>query len=223
MNDPLFPALATGLSGKLADSEMRHLIANHAWETTELGPLATWPASLTVMVRTILASPIAMTLLVGPRGLLIYNDGYAAMCGQKHPACLGHSALDVWPEVVDFNRSIIEAGSRFETVSFEDQKMVLLRNGAPEDVWFDLDYSPVVDETGKVLAVLAIVGETTKRVQAEQALAASREQMELALSSSSIVGTWDWLVPENRVETDERFAALFGIDRASPTSRSSAS
>ncbi|WP_377290518.1 PAS domain-containing protein [Rhizobium sp. SG2393] len=216
MNDPLFPALTTPISGNLGNGEMRRLIANHPWETTELGPIASWPPTLAVTVRTILASSVPMTLLVGARGLLIYNEGYATICGRKHPACLGKSVFDVWPEVQDFNRSIIETIARFETVSFENQKLVLLRSGVPEDVWFDLDYSPVVDERGQVMAVLAIVGETTKRVQAEQALAASREQMELALSSSSIVGTWDWLIPENRVETDKRFAALFGIDDGDP-------
>ena len=39
-----------------------------------------------------------MALLVGPRGVLVYNDGYAAICDERHPSALGASVLDVWPE-----------------------------------------------------------------------------------------------------------------------------
>jgi signal transduction histidine kinase len=45
---------------------------------------------------------------------------------------------------------------------------VLVRNGAAEDVWMDLYYSPVVEDDGSPAGVISIVIETTERVIAER-------------------------------------------------------
>ena len=43
-------------------------------------------------------------------------------------------------------------------------------------------------------------------------LAASERRLQLALSSSRGIGTWDWDVALDQVVTDERFAHLYGVD-----------
>ncbi|MBL8591937.1 MAG: PAS domain-containing protein, partial [Devosia sp.] len=95
--------------------------------------------------------------------------------------------------------------------AFNSQPFVFTRNGAPENVWLNLDYSPVLDDDGSGLAVLAIVQETTMGVLAEQALEESREKLDLALSASGMVGVWDWNIVDNIVTADDRFAALYGV------------
>src|SRR5262249_53733441 len=68
------------------------------------------------------------------------------------------------------------------TLSYRDQLLVLDRQGKPEDVWLDLDYSPVPDEDGKPIGVIALVVEITPRVKAEHELRRSerrfREELE---------------------------------------------
>ncbi|RYE74382.1 MAG: PAS domain S-box protein, partial [Hyphomicrobiales bacterium] len=86
------------------------------------------------------------------------------------------------------------------------------RSGEPERVWFDLDYSPVFDDEGAISGALAVVVETTKAVEAEQALARNREKLSLALQASGVVGIWDWDVVADRVYADDRFASLYGVD-----------
>ena len=54
-------------------------------------------------------------------------------------------------------------------MSFRDKHFSLKRRGVPEDVWTNLDYSPVRDDTGKPAGVLAIVVDTTPWVHAERA------------------------------------------------------
>jgi PAS domain-containing protein len=44
----------------------------------------------------------------------------------------------------------------------------LFRSGKPEQVWMNLDYSPVIDQTGEPGGVIAIVVETTQRVLADR-------------------------------------------------------
>jgi PAS domain S-box-containing protein len=141
------------------------------WSSTELGPIDLWPQSLRTSVELMLASPVAMVLLWGQGGVMIYNDAYSGFAGGRHPRLLGSKVLEGWPEVADFNRSVMEAGLAGQTLSFRDQQLALERTGVPETVWMDLDYSPVRDETGRPAGVLAVVVETTERVRAQQRLA----------------------------------------------------
>ncbi|WP_428425923.1 sensor histidine kinase [Pararhizobium sp.] len=159
-----------------------------------------------------LASPIPMALLAGREGIMLYNDGYIAIAGGRHPDCFAASVLSAWPEVAEFNADIIGHVFSGESLSYEDQNFTFHRNGTAENVWLDLDYSPILDDDGSVVAVLALVVETTKRVVAEQELVQSREQLSLALGSSAVVGTWDWHVREDLVYSDEKFARLYGVD-----------
>jgi PAS domain S-box-containing protein len=63
-----------------------------------------------------------------------------------------------------------------ETLSYRDQELTLLRSGRPEQVWMNLDYSPVLDETGRPAGVIAIVIETSDRVLTERRAATERER-----------------------------------------------
>lgn len=217
-SSPPETADATPVSGKrwttvaASRGEIAALLESRDWNRTPLGARETWPASLASLVRTVLSSPVAMTLLLGPHGIMIYNAGYAVIAGGRHPACFGMSAIASWPEVADFNRTIIEGVLDGACFSYADMEMTLNRSGAPERVWFDLDYSPVFDDDGAVIGALAVVVETTKVVEAEQALLRNREKLSLALQASGVVGIWDWDVVADRVYADDRFASLYGVD-----------
>jgi PAS domain S-box-containing protein len=195
--------------------EMQALIDAFDWSETAVGPMQSWPETLKVTVRVMLASPVPMVMLMGERdGVMIYNDAYSIFAGKRHPRLLGSPVLEGWPEVADFNRAVMETGFRGETLSFRDQVLTLYRNDVPEMVWLDLNYSPVLDEDGAPLAVLAIVVETTTRVSAERALARSEERLSFTLAASGVVGAWDWDIEANIVTADERFADMYGVDRA---------
>lgn len=208
----LFSRSGGRIPAKLAASEMLRRFNGLNWATTSLGALEGWPDALKAACRMLLASPIPMALLAGRDGIMLYNDGYIAIAGGRHPDCFGASVLSAWPEVADFNADIIGRLFAGESLSFEDQEFTFHRNRMAENVWLDLDYSPILNDDGSTVAVLALVVETTKRVTAEQELAHSREQLSLALGSSAVVGTWDWHVPEDRVYSDEKFAQLYRVD-----------
>jgi PAS domain S-box-containing protein len=143
--------------------EMARRVAAHDW-TASLGPIATWSASLKTTVGLILHSLVPMVLLWGEDGVMIYNDAYSVFAGGRHPQLLGSKVREGWPEVAAFNDNVMKVGLGGGNLAYRDQELTLYRSGEPEQVWMNLDYSPVIDERGHPRGVIAIVIETTERV-----------------------------------------------------------
>jgi PAS domain S-box-containing protein len=157
---------------------MSGLMEKFDWAATSIGPMEIWPQSLRTTISIMLRSPIPMVLLWGPDGIMIYNDAYTIFAGKRHPRLLGSKVLEGWAEVADFNANVMRVGMAGGTLSYQDQELTLHRNNVPERVWMNLDYSPVIDETGKPGGVLAIVVETTERVLAERRIAAEKDRLQ---------------------------------------------
>ncbi len=154
----------------LAGSEASEIIATFDWGSTPLGPVSSWPASMKSALGLILRSPVPIVTLWGEDGIMIYNDAYSIFAGGRHPEIFGSKVREGWEEVADFNDNVMKVGLAGGTLAYRDQELTLYRNGEPEQVWMNLDYSPIPDETGKPVGVIAIVVETTRRVEAEQQL-----------------------------------------------------
>jgi PAS domain S-box-containing protein len=123
-----------------------------------------------------LQSPVPIVLLWGEDGVMIYNDAYSVFAGGRHPQLLGSKVREGWAEIADFNDNVMKVGLSGRALSYQDQELTLVRHGAPAPVWMNLDYSPVMDETGRPGGVIAIVVETTAKVRAEKALRDSEAQ-----------------------------------------------
>ncbi len=156
-----------------AEGQMPAMIAARDWGDS-LGPVANWPPSLKTIVGFLLRSPVPMVLLWGEDGIMIYNDAYSVFAGGRHPDLLGQKVRDGWPEVADFNDNVMRVGLAGGTLAYKNQELTLHRSGRPEQVWMNLDYSPVIDESGRPGGVIAIVVETTERVLADQRAAADQ-------------------------------------------------
>lgn len=191
---------------------MTERVLGYDWSKTALGPMAQWPQALRTAVDITLGSKLPMVMAWGPDAQLIYNDAYAVFAGGRHPHLLGLNVLAAWPEVADFNRHVLDVTLTGGSLSFKDQPLVLFRHGRAEQVWLDLDYTPLRDADGTARGFLAIVVETTARVQAERAYRRAREQVELALDSGAVIGTWVWDVQTGKVTADSRFARSFSLD-----------
>jgi len=192
--------------------EMGALIAAHDWSQTELGPIAGWPASLKSAISMILAATPAMALLCGRQGLLIYNQAYAEVCGKRHPAVLGCSVLTAWPEAAAFNGHVLDVCLGGESLAFHDTPLTLTRNGFPEQTWFDLNYSPLRDEDGNIIAVFAVVSEVTSLHLAQDELHSRQERFSHALNAAGVIGIWDWHFDTDLMFTDARFADFYSVD-----------
>ncbi len=151
-----------------SDGEVATIIRRFDWSATPLGPVERWTPNLRAATALLLQSPVPIVMLWGEDGVMIYNDAYSGFAGYRHPALFGSKVREGWAEIADFNDNVMKVGLSGGTLAYKDQELTLHRRGVPEQVWMDLDYSPVPDEHGKPAGVIAIVVETTERVLAER-------------------------------------------------------
>lgn len=134
------------------------------WAANPLGSPSGWPEELAVLVGMALVSAQPMLIVWGPEQITLYNDGYAAMCGQRHPAALGRPFRDLWFDIWDQVEPIVTAAYRGVSTSMEDIGFTLHRNGYPEKANFAFSYTPVRDRTGTVRGMFCPCTETTRAV-----------------------------------------------------------
>jgi two-component sensor histidine kinase/PAS domain-containing protein len=199
-----------------ARSNMSALIRAKDWSKTPLGDPAHWPSSLTLVVNLLLASGFPMAVRWGPDFVMIYNDGYRPILGDKHPRALGLPFREVWPEVQTELFALHESILSGERSAFfqEDLLLRIQRHGSQwEDARFTISYSPIPDDSAAsgVGGVLITVVETTNRVLLEETLRKSEERYRSAMHLGRI-GSWEVdFVKGIRTWTREGMM-LFGID-----------
>ncbi|MDM9644867.1 PAS domain S-box protein [Rhizobium sp. S163] len=153
------------------------LIRNFDWSATPLGHPSEWPEAVNVTTTTILRSAVPIVTLWGEDGVMIYNDAYSAFAGGRHPSLLGSKVREGWPEVADFHDHVMKVCLAGGSLSYKDQELTLHRDGRPEQVFMNLDYSPVTGADGLPCGVMAIVVETTEKVRAERWLQGEQERL----------------------------------------------
>ena len=204
-------ATSSGRSFPAAGGELAALIRQFDWAKTGLGPLEAWPQSLRTITETLLRSPVPIALLWGEDGIMIYNDAYSVFAGGRHPQLLGSKVREGWPEVADFNDHVMKVGLGGGTLAYNDQELTLFRDGRPERVWMNLDYSPVMNEEGEPTGVIAIVVETTQRVMAERRLRESEERFR-AIANSAPIPVWVTQLDGSRVFVNQAYLHFFGLE-----------
>ena len=200
--------------------DMAARIRDRDWSTTPFGPITGWPATLRTTLGLCLGSAFPTAVYWGPDLRLLYNDAWAPIPADRHPACLGQPAAEVWQDIWDvvgpqFAR-VLATGEGFAAY---DQPLTFIREGQPVDTFFTYSFSAIRDEAGEIVGIFNQGNETTRTIRAEQRQAAeaerlrvSEERLQLALDSSLSIGTWDWDVAADRVTADARFARLYGVD-----------
>ena len=184
--------------------------AGFDWAATPAGPMAEWPQFLKTAYDIILPSPCPLVILWGPEGILLYNEGYAAIAGQRHPEILGQRVLDAWPDAIDLNQRVLDTCLAGQALSLREEHVVVTRNGFPEDVWLDMDYSPLPGQDGGIGGAFAVLNEVTDRVLADRRRTLAENQLALAIEGADIA-TWDYDLKNGLYFFSDRVRALFGV------------
>ncbi|WP_431322859.1 PAS domain S-box protein [Rhizobium sp. YTU87027] len=184
------------------------------WEASGLGRPSSWPLCLKSAVDIMLPAKAQIVIFWGPDFIAFYNDAYAPTIGTKHPQALGRPAREnwseLWSDLEPLLRRVLDHG---ETVVAKDRPFYIERHGYPETVHFDISYSPIRDEVGKVRGVFCIVSETTERVRSETALRESEERFR-AIFSQSAAGICQSDLAGRLLLVNRRFCEIIGYSEA---------
>ena len=184
------------------------------WAATALGPVRDWPPAMTQAVRTVLPSRIPMLLWLGPELRQVYNEAYAHLAGEKHPAAIGQRADECWYEIWDDVAPLVDAARRGEDTYARNLLLMMERHGYREETYWTFSYSAVRDETGDVIGVFVATTDATAVVVGERRLDVLRRLgEELSATdqdpSEVLVGVLSVLISDRE---DVPFAAAYEWD-----------
>lgn len=154
------------------------LVRAFDWSKTCLGPMPSWPQSLRTSVSTMLRSPYPIILFWGRDLVMLYNDPFRPILGEKHPATVGasgHEALaEAWSVLGPLMERVLATG---EPLFVENGAVFFARmpGGLKEEAYFTWSYNPTIGESGEIAGLFAIASETTRQVVGDRRLGTLRE------------------------------------------------
>jgi PAS domain S-box-containing protein len=178
------------------------------WAATAFGPVESWPQSLRTAASMVLGSMTPMFIGWGPDFLMLYNDAYAEILGDRGPA-LGKPGREVWAEIWDRIQPNAERALAGETLFFEADPRTLRRGGREEQVWLTFGYNPIIGEDGApagVFGTVIAVGDAS----AEQRIRESEERFRL-IADSAPVPIWVTKLDRKRGFVNRAYVDFMGV------------
>ena len=88
------------------------------WQSTSLGPVASWSLGLRTTASMVFRSRQPMLLFWGPEHAALYNDAFTAYLGDgMHPLALGRRGRELWPALWPLIQASLEKVMREATSS----------------------------------------------------------------------------------------------------------
>ncbi|HEX8464751.1 MAG TPA: hybrid sensor histidine kinase/response regulator, partial [Abditibacterium sp.] len=160
------------------------------WTKTSIGTVENWPQSLKSVVKTLLSSQYPMVLTWGDDFIQFYNDAYSKLIGDKHPAALGLDIRITLAESWDILGPMIAQVMRSGLANWTPALPLLLeRSGYREEAYFSVSHSPVEDDAGLVVGMLAVCSEVTAQVVGERRMGLLRDLGIRAAGVRSVAAT----------------------------------
>ena len=149
---------------------------SHDWSQTPLGNPATWAQSLRSTLSICLSSRFPIAIYWGTDSVLLYNDAWRPIVGDKHPWALGRPGREVWAEIWDtIGPELANVVATGDGIFHNDELLSMHRFGYTEECFFDYTFNPIQGEGGVVDGVFNVVSETTYRVLSDRRAQLLRE------------------------------------------------
>jgi PAS domain S-box-containing protein len=140
------------------------------WRLHPLGSPRDWPTGLQTVVGLLLKSSQPMFVVWGPGLTTIYNDAYAEICGNRHPAAQAAAFHDIWYDIWDDIGPMVLQVLSGQSIHMDDITLMMHRGGKIEETHFSFSYSPLDDDHGQVAGIFCACAETTQQVSLRREL-----------------------------------------------------
>ena len=197
--------------------EMGALTREYDWSQTSIGTPDKWPQSLRTTVSIMLSSKFPMLIFWGDDLVSFYNDAFRPSLGNngKHPDSLGKKGEEVWPEIWDIIKPLLDTvKNKGEAIWNDDQLIPIYRNGRIEDVYWTYSYSPIQNESGNIGGIFVVCTETTDKIINLRKVKESKEQLEFAIDAAELA-TFDLNPATGKFTANERLRTWFGLEHDS--------
>ena len=181
----------------------------HDWASSPLGVPAAWPQPLRTAAAIVLGSNIPMMLAWGADLLVIHNDSYGELLGDRRPA-LGRPLRETWADawdVVGANARKVLAG---ETVYMESAPRPLRRGGEERTALLTACYNPLYAEGGEVAGIIGTVVAVSEDERTALKLRESEERFR-RIADSAPVPMWVTKLDRKRGFVNRAYAAFLGV------------
>ncbi|HYQ16210.1 MAG TPA: ATP-binding protein [Polyangiaceae bacterium] len=155
-----------------------------------------------------------MAIAWGEARAQLYNDAFAAFCGDKHPHSLGLDMKECWATAWPLLGPCFEQARCGEGTYIEDGRLYVDRGGLLQETFATLSFSPV-REPGQATpgGVLLTILETTRRVIGERRASLLRD---VVAAGSGATSAREALVVSlqalDAATSDVPFALIYGVD-----------
>jgi PAS domain S-box-containing protein len=140
------------------------LIRSIDWASTSIGAQDTWPQSLRSALSICINSNFPIAIYWGADLVLLYNEAWSPIPGNKHSWAFGKPAIEVWPEIWSAIEPQFQKAFAGVPGGSKDALLPMQRHGYTEECYFDFTFTPIYGESGKVEGIFNAVIETTYRV-----------------------------------------------------------
>lgn len=166
--------------------------------------------------------PVGVLIATAPSGRIIlsnawvqnlWRDAFPEVAGIGDYARLGARRADGHPYRAE-EHPLARALVRGEIV--REEEIGLIPDAGPARVVL-VNAAPIRAADGAIIAAVATLDDITARTEAEAALRASEQRLQVALEAADM-GSWDWDLATDRAIWNEQHYRLFGLPPAGPES-----
>ncbi len=187
------------------------------WAATSLGPIENWSYDLRAMANLVMGSPHPCAMYWGDDYVVIYNEAYILLAGEKHPALMGMNYKVAWQEIWDLGISEVFENARVsgQATMKDDDLFFMKRSGSAlnlEECYFSWSIVPLVGENGQIAGLMNPAFEKTRRKIAERRMLTLREVGEKVAAARDVKGFWTQVIKGLEYnEYDVPFVFLYSV------------
>lgn len=170
----------------LDDSQSSKIFRSINWSNHTLGSVDQWPTILKSTLSIMFRNPTPMFLFWGEDLICFYNDGYLPiLSSRKGFEAMGQPGSLAWADIwANTYPQIRRVREEKKSEIYRDYPLKFLLKGKVKECFWNYSISPVIDETGESVGVLATCMETTETVLSLKKLQDKEERLKQALQET---------------------------------------